>query len=258
MTKTALITGASSGIGAVYAERLAKQSYDLVLVARRRERLEQLADKIRTQYSVNITVHTADLSEESGQESVSHLIEQQENLALLVNCAGLGALGMAEQITWSQIDEVIKVNVQALSRLSLVASKRFIREKQGTIVNIGSIVAHMASAGAGAYSASKAYVLNFTRALHAELSPHGAFAQVVMPGPVKSEFFGDKPAPFPEHLFMTPETLVDTALTALAQGESVCYPTLPQLDTWQQFEMSRGQLMQALTQSGNPAERYQA
>ncbi|CAH6100465.1 SDR family NAD(P)-dependent oxidoreductase [Citrobacter koseri] len=258
MNKTALITGASSGIGAVYAERLARQGYDLVLVARRRERLEQLADKIREQFAVKITVHTADLGEESGQGSVSQLIERNENLSFLVNCAGLGALGFAENIAWSEMDNLIKVNVQALSRLSLVASKRFINEKQGTIVNIGSIVAHMPSAGAGAYSASKAYVLNFTRALHAELSQHGAFAQVVMPGPVKSEFFGDKPAPFPEHLFMSPETLVDTALTALAQGESVCYPTLPQLQTWQEFEMSRGKFMQTLTQSGNPAERYQA
>ncbi|MBH5329586.1 SDR family oxidoreductase [Eikenella sp. S3360] len=256
--QTALITGASSGIGAVYADRLAQRGYNLVLVARRLDRLQALADKLQAAYGINVQIHAADLAAEDGQSSTAQLVETLPQLNVLVNCAGLGALGFVGNVSWAEMDNMIKVNVQALSRLSLAAAKRFSAEKQGKIVNIGSIVAMYPSAGAGAYSASKAYVLNFTRALHAELEPQGAFAQVVMPGPVKSEFFGDKPSPFPEQLFMSAETLVDTALAALDQGETVCYPNLHEIEKWQQFEGARGQLMQALTQTGAPAARYQS
>ncbi|WP_040976958.1 SDR family NAD(P)-dependent oxidoreductase [Necropsobacter massiliensis] len=257
-SQTALITGSSSGIGAVYADRLAQRGYHLILVARRQDRLDSLAAKLRANYGVDVQVHAADLSSEQGQAGTAAMIENHPQLNLLVNCAGLGALGFVGNISWEEIDNMVKVNVQALSRLSLAAAKRFSAEKQGKIVNIGSIVAMYPAAGAGAYSASKAYVLNFTRALHAELEPQGAFAQVVMPGPVKSEFFGDKPSPFPEQLFMSAETLVDTALAALDQGETVCYPNLHDIEKWQQFEGARGQLMQALTQTGVPAARYSA
>ena len=110
--------------------------------------------------------------------------------------------------------------------------------------------------GASGYSASKAYVLNFSRALQAELEPAGVTVQAVMPGMVRSEFFGGKPAPFPDHLFMEADTLVATALRALDQGERVCFPTLSDPAGWSGLEAARGALVKALTHSGEPAARY--
>ena len=110
--------------------------------------------------------------------------------------------------------------------------------------------------GAGGYSGSKAYVLNFSRALQAELADSGATVQVILPGPVRSEFFGDRPPPFPDQLFMTSETLVDTALAALDRGETLTFPSLQDLASWEQFEAARGVLARAVTQSGLPATRY--
>lgn len=256
--QTALITGASSGMGAVYADRLAARGHDLILVARRVERLEALAQSLRTKYNIAVQVLRADLADEAGQVAVATQIEEAADLSMVVNSAGLGSLGFAANVTWADLDRVIKVNVQALTRLSLAAAKRFAAQKQGTIVNIGSTIAQMPLAGAGAYSGSKAYVLNFTRVLHAELEPLGAAAQVVMPGQVKTEFFGDKKVPFPESSFMTAETLVDTALAALDQKEWICYPNLEDISLWDQFDAARIKLAQVVSQSGQPASRYQA
>ena len=131
---------------------------------------------------------------------------------------------------------MVKVNVLALTRLSLAAARAFARRQRGVIVNIGSILALMPVPGASGYSASKAYVLNFSRALQAELEPAGVTVQAVMPGMVRSEFFGGKPAPFPDHLFMEADTLVATALCALDQGERVCFPTLSDPAGWSGLE----------------------
>ena len=254
---SAIVTGASSGIGAVYAERLAARGHDLVLVARRRDRLENLAENLRTRYGGKAAVFTADLADEADLAKVGAVVESSADLELIVNCAGLGALGPVTKIDPAALDGMLKVNVLALTHLSLVAARRFAAAKHGTIINIGSILALMPVPGAGGYSGSKTYVLNFTRSLQAELADRNVTVQVVMPGPVRSEFFGDKPAPFPDGLFMTPETLVDTALAALDQGETVCFPNLHDLAAWQQFESTRGGLVKAVTQNGFPAERYQ-
>ncbi|WP_322015602.1 SDR family NAD(P)-dependent oxidoreductase [Paraburkholderia sp. J12] len=251
-----IVTGASSGIGAVYADRLAARGHDLILIARRGERLDALATRLGSKYRSDVQTVVADLANDNDLTQVEALIARTANLGGVVNAAGLGALGLASSVDPEAVDSLIRVNVLALTRLSLAAARRFGAEGHGTIVNIGSIVALMPVAGAGAYSGSKAYVLNFTRALHAELAPAGVIVQAVMPGPVRTEFFGDAPAPFPDALFMTPETLVDTALRALDQGEAVCFPTLDDPGTWQTFEGARGQLVKAVMQSGQPAARY--
>lgn len=252
----ALVTGASSGIGAVYAARLAERGHDLILVARRLDRLEGLAAQLRSEHGRTVQVVTADLSSEKDLSEVETLVGSAPDLQVLVNCAGLGALGLTTSIDPATADNMLKVNVVALTRLSLAAARRFAEARQGTIINIGSIVAFMPVPGAGGYSGSKAYVLNFTRSLQAELAQSNVTVQVVMPGPVRSEFFGDKPAPFPEQLFISAQALVDAALTALDQGEVVCFPTLHDLSAWQNLEAARGGIVKALTQNGTPAERY--
>jgi short-subunit dehydrogenase len=253
----AVVTGASSGIGAVYADRLAARGYDLILVARRRERLATLAARIRSEHGRTSEIVGADLANQDDLARVETLIGSTSDLGVVVNAAGLGALGLAASVDPAAVENMVKVNVLALTRLSLAAARRFGAIGRGTIINIGSIVALMPVAGAGGYSGSKAYVLNFTRSLQAELSPGNVTAQVVMPGPVRSEFFGDSPAPFPDALFMTAETLVDTALRALDQGETVCFPTLHELDAWQRFDGARGGLIKAVTQDSLPAARYE-
>ena len=129
--QTALITGASSGIGAVYADRLAARGYNLILVARRAERLQKLADELAQKYGANVQVCAADLAQENGQAAVAEIIENTSDLTLLVNCAGLGALGFAANVAWADVDGLIKVNVQALTHHSPLAHRRqaFYRRK---------------------------------------------------------------------------------------------------------------------------------
>lgn len=253
---TAIITGASSGIGAVYAERLAARGHDLVLVARRQDRLERHADRLRRETGRNVEVIVADLAHDEGMARVEAAVREAPNLAILANVAGSGALAPAVVAEPANVEEMLRFNVLALTRLSLAAARRFTDAGAGTIINIGSILAVMPVPGAGSYGGSKAYVLNFSRALQAELANSGITVQVVMPGPVRSEFFGNVPAPFPDAMFMTAETLVDTALAALDQGETITFPNLPDMALWEQLETARGGLARSVTQSGQSAPRY--
>lgn len=254
--KSAVVTGASSGIGAVYADRLASRGYDLVLVARRRERLESLARELCQKYGIKVDTVAADLANDEDLIKVEAIISNAAGVSLLVNCAGLGALGSAASVDMAMMDSMLKVNVLALTRLTLSATRRFVEENEGAIINIGSIIAMMIAPAAAGYCGSKAYVFNFTRSLQAELAGSNVTVQLVMPGPVHSEFFGDKSPSLPERLFMTAETLVDTAIKAFDQGELLCFPTLHDMNAWQNFDLDRAVLAKALVQNGLPAERY--
>ena len=253
----AIVTGASSGIGKVYADRLASRGHDLMIIARRRDRLGSLAEQLRSVHGCKVEIVTADLSQAEDLTRIATLVAEAPRLVILVNCAGSGALGFASTVDPESVDAMVKVNVVALTRLSLAAAQRFSDTRHGTIVNIGSIIGVTATPGAGGYSGSKAYVLTFSRALQAELSSSGVVVQVVMPGPVRSEFFGEMAAPFPDELFMSAETLVDTALAALDDGEAVTFPNLEELAAWTRYDTARGNLVAALTKSGRPASRYE-
>ena len=253
---TAIVTGASSGIGAIYADRLAARGYDLVLIARRSERLEKLAIELRSKHQRHIDVVQADLANEADLLRVEALVSEASDVSFLVNCAGSGALGMAAQVPTSAVADMLKVNVIALTRLSMAAARRFAAASSGSIINIGSILALMPVPGASSYSGSKAYVLNFSRALQSELQNSGVRVQAVMPGPIRSEFFANTPAPFPDQLFMSPETLVDTALAAYDQGEVVTFPNLGSIEPLSAFEQARSAMVHGVTQSGVSAARY--
>lgn len=254
--KTAMITGASSGIGAAYAKQLAEQGYDLVLIARRETRLQQLAVELEQSHAVQVEIMTADLSQSDDLMKVTSKIEQLEQLDVVVNCAGAGALGLSQKVSTVQIHQMLQVNIVALTEISLAAVKRLSQQGGGKLINIGSILAMMPTAGAAAYSASKAYVLSFSRSLQLELKSQGVLVQVVMPGPIKTEFFAEGAAPFPEDWFMQAETLVQIALQALARGEDLVFPNLENLSLWQQHENSRLALSQGLTQVAAVPTRY--
>lgn len=255
----AVVTGASSGIGVAYAERMAERGYNLILVARRRNRLEEIARKIRATTKRAVEIVAADLGEAEDLSHIEALLTERDDIDVLVNNAGLGALGPTSQVAAAALENLIKINVLALTRLTHAVLPGFLRRNSGTIINIASIIAVMPTPSGAGYSGTKGYVLNFTRSLQMELAKTGVTIQAVLPGPVRTEFFeasGLTEAPFPDELFMSAEELVATALRALDQGELICFPSLENTSIWTAFEDARIALSRALTQSGRPAARY--
>lgn len=185
----------------------------------------------------------------------------RDDIDALINNAGLGALGPTSSVSSNALENLVKVNVLALTRLTQAALSGFVPRNRGTIVNVASVLAVLPSSPGGAsYSGSKAYVLNFSRSLQMELSKTNVVVQVVLPGPVRTEFFeasGIAKAPFPDELFMSANELVDSALAALDQGELVCLPSLQEISSWATFEEARRKFGGDLMQSGKPATRYQ-
>ena len=232
----AVVTGASSGIGVAYAERMAERGYDLILVARRRDRLEDVARRIEIKTKRTVEIVTADLADATDLLHIEALLTEREDIDVLINNAGLGALGPTSQVTAGALENLIKINILALTRLTHAALPGFLRRNCGTIINIASMIAVMPM------PSGAAYVLNFTRSLQMELAKTSIVVQAVLPGPVRTEFFeasGLAAAPFPNELFMSAEQLVDTALQALDHGELVCFPSLENASLWTGFEDAR-------------------
>jgi len=253
---SALVTGASSGIGAVYADRLAARGHDLILVARRRDRLESLATRLRKDHGCRVEIHPADLRDRDDLVRIEALVRERDDIGVLVNNAGLGAGAPSVSADPDTVETLVKVNVLAPTLLCLAATPRFAARDDGLIINIGSVSAVIPSATAAAYSASKAYVFTFSQSLQREFSKTKVKAQVVMPGPVRTEFFGDRPPSIPDELFMSPETVVDIAFRALDQGELMCWPTLHDLQAWTAFDDARRALSKAISQDAIPPVRY--
>lgn len=251
----ALVTGASSGIGAVYADRLAARGKDLILVARRRDRLENMAASLGQKYGTQVESVEADLGEPSGLARVQTLLREREEIDFLVNNAGLWAPGVSVSANPGAVEQLVKVNILALTALSLAVAPRFKQHDRGTIVNLGSLIAFKSSPTAAAYCASKAFTLNFTRSMQVEFANTGVKIQLVIPGFVHTEFFGGTVPNLPEHLFSTAEAIVDCAVYGLDHGELVCIPTLGDLNLWTKFEEARQAITNA-TQTGQPASRY--
>ena len=252
---TALVTGASSGIGATYAQRLAARGKHLILVARRRDRLEALSASLKATFQCKVEIVEADLADAQDLDTVAAIIHNRADLDTLVNNAGIGALGGSASADPKAVERLVKVNVLALTRLSLAAVPLFVQRDRGAIINIGSLIGFKASPFAAAYCGSKAYVMNFTRSLQTECAKTKVKVQLVIPGPVRTEFFGDMKLPVAEHLFMSAETLVDCALSALDKGEAVCIPVLHDLDTWQNY-LEACQRITDQTQTAECAPRY--
>ena len=257
--RLAVVTGASSGIGLAYAERMAERGYDLILVARRQNRLEEIAEQIRSKTRRSVETVVADLGDAKGLLRVETLLTERTDVEVLINNAGLGALGPTSKVAADALENLIRINILALTRLTHAVLPELLKRNSGTIINIASMIAVMPTPSGASYSGSKAYVLNFSRSLQMELSKTNVVVQAVLPGPVRTEFFeasGLTAAPFPDELFMSPVELVDTALRALDQRELVCFPSLENEAHWTTFEDARVALSRALMQSGRPATRY--
>ena len=255
---TALITGASTGIGAVYADRLARRGYDLVLVARNKERLEALAERLVRETGRRVEVLAADLTATADLRRVEERLRSDERITLLLNNAGLGATATLLDSDPDQIDTMIQLNVVALTRLTRAVAPGFVARGGGALINIASIVALSPELLNGSYSGSKAYVVNLSQSLHHELGAKGVKVQAVLPGATRTDFWGIAGVPvehLPQEIVMSAEDLVDSALAGFDAGELITIPSLPDVEDWQRFDAARQALGPNLSRSV-PAARY--
>jgi hypothetical protein len=226
---TALITGASMGIGFVYADRLAKRGYDLILVARSEDKLKEVATQIQSATGRKVEIVRADLTIPADVRSVSERISFDASITALVNNAGLGSASKLVESDPKYLEEMIQLNVTALTRLALAAALVFPARENGLIINIGSILALVPEMLNGAYSGTKAYVQNFTIGLKNELADKDVTVQLVMPGVTTTALWDKIGLPIqslPAEWVMTTEDMVDASLASLDQGE---FPTIPSL-----------------------------
>jgi uncharacterized protein len=256
---TALITGASSGMGAVYAERLAKRGYDLVVVARNEQRLNALANRLMAETGRKVDVLTADLASRGDVHRVEQRLRSDDSMTLLVNNAGIGTRRpvLSEDIDW--LEGVIELNVVAAHRLAVAAAQVFAARGRGGIINLSSIAALHPERTTATYSASKAFILNLTESLYTEAGPKGVRLQVVLPGATRTEFFNrfgvSIDSRFPPEMIMEATDLVDAALAGFDQGELVTIPSLPDVKDWEAFVAARLALDANLSHR-KPAPRY--
>jgi short-subunit dehydrogenase len=256
---TAVVTGASRGIGAVYAERLAKRGYDLILVARDEARLREVAARLTDETGRSITALAADLSKRADLAKAETVLKDDHAIAMLVNNAGIASIAPLLNANVDQMEEMIALNVTALTRLTYAAAPAFVARGAGTIINIASIVGVSPETLNGVYGASKAYVIAFTHSLQHELADKGIRVQAVLPGATATDLWQIAGRPWqqlPASIVMSPEDMVDAALAGLDAGELVTIPSLHEGEAWLRFEADRRALS---TQFGNsaPAPRYQ-
>lgn len=255
---TALITGASSGIGATYADRMAKRGYDLILVARDQQRLESLAERLRSEAGVKVDVLNADLTLKSDLARVEQRLRSDDKVSMLINNAGVGASGPFVGADLDRIDMMIQLNVVAPTRLTGAAAPGFVDRGRGTIINISSVLALAPERFSGTYSGTKAYLLNFTQSLHQELGNKGIRVQAVLPGATRTEIWersGTDIASLPSGMLMAVDDMVDAALAGLDQGELITIPSLPDPSEWETFTAARLQLGPNLSRD-SAAARY--
>lgn len=255
---TALVTGASSGIGALYADRLAQQGYDLVLVARNRERLTTLARDISTRTGRAVEVLAADLNDRAGLAQVEAQLRQDASITLLVNNAGIGTHTPLLQSDVEQMTRMVELNVTAPMRLAYAAVPGFVARARGAIINIASIVAIAPETLNGVYGGSKAFVLAFSQSLQKELAGTGVRVQAVLPGATATDFWAIGGLPV-EHLdqsiVMRADDLVDAALLGFSRGETVTIPSLHDGQKWEAYEAARRAMAGHLS-SSSVAQRY--
>ena len=255
---TALITGASSGIGATYAERLARRGHDLLLVARDVQRLQTLANCLGAEYGVAVEVMPADLTLKADVLKVEKRLREDSNVALLVNNAGVAMNGPLASADLDQAETMIQLNVVALTRLAAAAAANFSAAGRGGIINLGSVVALAPEMFNAVYSATKAYVLSLTQTLAGELRGSGVQLQAVLPGVTRTEIWersGTDASALSPSMIMEVGEMVDAALAGFDQGELVTIPSLPNAADWDAFVAARAALGPNLSRNQSAA-RY--
>jgi len=253
-----LITGASTGIGAIYADRIARRGYDLILVARNGARLNALAERITKETGRNVEVQVADLNNKVDLRKVEELLRTDSAITGLVNNAGVGAVTPLLESNVDKMEEMIDLNVRALTRLTYAAVPGFVARSKGTIVNIASVVGISPETLNGVYGATKSYVIGFTHSLQHELAEKGLRIQAVLPGATATEFWdvaGYPHSNLPKEIVMSAENLVDAALVGLERGEVIPIPPLQDGTEWDKWEAQRKAMATRLS-NAKPGARY--
>ncbi len=256
---TALVTGASAGIGAVYADRLARRGYDLILVARDETKLNALATRLRDESGVKVEVLRADLSNVDDIRKVEARL-QADDITMLVNNAGVAVAGPTVEMDPERLEAMIQLNVVVATRLARAVALGLAQRRRGDIINIASVVAIRGDQPAISvgYGASKAYLLAFSEGLGSELAPYGVRVQAVLPGVTRTELWekgGLDINALPQEIVMETGDMVDAALAGLDQGERVTIPALPDISDWLAFKTARAALLPNISHR-LPAERY--
>jgi short-subunit dehydrogenase len=255
---TAVITGASTGIGAVYADRLAQRGYDLVLVARRADRLQALADRLATHYGRTVRTLAADLTVDADVRRVEALLRTDPSVTLLLNNAGVASTQPLLDADVDRMEDMITLNVTAPTRLAYAAAPGLVARGAGTIINIASVVAIVPETLNGVYGASKAYVLAFSQSLQHELGGKGVRIQAVLPGATATDLWdnaGFSLDNLPKEIVMRTEDMVDAALAGLDAGEFATIPALEDGAKWTAYDTAR-LAMRAELSHARPASRY--
>jgi short-subunit dehydrogenase len=255
---TALVTGASSGIGAVYADRLARRGYDLILVARSKGKLDVLATHITTATGRNVSVIVADLTLDAELRRVEQVIGETPDLTLLVNNAGVGATAPLLQADIAKMTDLIALNVTAPTRLAYQVVPGFVARGKGAVINIASIVAIAPELLNGVYGGSKAFVLALSQSMHHELADKGVKVQAVLPGATATDFWpvaGSAIENLPQDWVMSAEDMVDASLAGFDAGELVTIPSVETKALVDGLEAARRALFPELSKSV-PASRY--
>lgn len=251
-----LITGASSGIGATYAERFARRGHDLVLVARDKTRLDTLAARLRQENGISVDILQADLTQPNDLAAVETRLREDSRIGILINNAGAAQSGSFIEQTADSIAQLVALNTTALVRLAGAIAPRLVRAGAGAIVNIGSVVGLAPEFGMSVYGATKAFVLFLSQGLSLELLPKGVYVQAVLPASTRTEIWeraGIDINTLPE--VMEVGELVDAALVGFDRREPVTIPPLHDAERWDTLDAARRGLLSDLRQA-HAAERY--
>ena len=251
---TALVTGASSGIGEVYADRLARRGYDLILVGRSAEKLAKLAVELTGKTGRHVERIVADLGSAADLARVEQRLAADPAITLLVNSAGLIGGGPLSAGNVDAVSEMLAVNITALTRLTTVAAKAFADRGAGAIVNLSSAMAFIDAPPAAAYAASKAYVLNLTLSLELDLKPKGVRVQAVLPGYTRTAMIAGR-SDIPDSIVMDTGAMVDAALAGFDAGETVTIPSLCDVELYEAYTAARAAIRGQVSLD-TPAPRY--
>ncbi|TKC58513.1 SDR family oxidoreductase [Pedobacter hiemivivus] len=255
---TAVITGASSGLGEVFAERLAKRGYNLKLVARRKDRLDALASRLQTKYNVKVTNLVADLGSETDLENVANDLRSDKSITVLINNAGTSTLAATTATSVAKQKAMVDVNITAVMLLSNAVLPQFIEKNEGILINIASVLGFFTLPISAIYSGTKGFVVQYTLGLQQELKGTNVQVQLVNPATTATEIWevGGVPlAALEQSTIMTTEDCVDAILSGLDKGELTTHPSVHDQQLIDAYEVARIKLFEG-SQNGQPAGRY--
>ena len=258
--RRALITGASSGIGAAFAHRLGHEGCDLVLVARRRDRLEALAHQIEHAAGVSVEVLAADLAQPHDLELVEERVKGDPALEMLVNNAGFAVNSRFQRTDRALLEAMIQLHVVAVMRLTGASLPRMLARDRGTIINVSSTSAFLADPGSifNTYAATKAFVIALTVGLQEDIRGTGVRLQALCPAWTRTEILdaAGRPWDIPEEYTMMPDQVVEASLAGLSLGELVCCPSLHDVGLLTQLDQLKDTIFRSTNTTGTLAPRY--